>query len=220
MGTDQGMIYGLHAGDGVIRYVGLTRAGMTRRLARHRQSATRGSDFPVHCWMRKHGVESIVAVEIERCGSEQLPERERHWIAEIGRSGAKLLNATSGGEGVRDLSAESRAKISRAKSGENHPQFGKPAYIRGRKLPAPTPEALQRRSEGLRLAWAKKRALLAPGESFFGVTECPQGHEYTPENSGYGPGSNGYPVRYCKACRAAYKARKRKEAREQKVVFA
>lgn len=43
------------------------------------------------------------------------------------------------------------------------------------------------------------------------ITHCPQGHEYTPENTIVGTKGNGYRARHCRTCKSryqrAYKAR-------------
>ena len=50
------------------------------------------------------------------------------------------------------------------------------------------------------------------------VTHCPQGHEYTPENT-YSDGKFGYLRRECRQCKrkrkAAYKARVRAKRRKE-----
>lgn len=61
---------------------------------------------------------------------DEVPEAEwqlweREWIRLYRALGFELTNETDGGEGLCNPSAETRARMSAAKSGEKHPNFGK-----------------------------------------------------------------------------------------------
>jgi group I intron endonuclease len=120
-------IYGLHTSDSdVIRYVGLTAAGINHRLRGHIIEAERGSTLPVHCWIRKHGGDSIATELLEVCDSyEDLLLAESYWISALETHVSDGgLNCTYGGEGStgHKWSEERRAAI----RGENHWNYGKP----------------------------------------------------------------------------------------------
>lgn len=93
-----GVIYGLHNGDGVIRYVGLTTVDPARRLSDHRKKA-HNSKLPVYNWMRKHGRKNIQFKILATADSvTELCELEMALIEEMRANGANLLNVTLGGE--------------------------------------------------------------------------------------------------------------------------
>lgn len=91
-------MYGLHAGDGVIRYVGQTRTGIYQRLASHRAYARRNEYGPaVYVWMRKHGDMNIEAIVLAiPANHEEMNQREREEIAKRWTSGL-LTNHEKGG---------------------------------------------------------------------------------------------------------------------------
>lgn len=109
------VIYGLHRGDGLIRYVGKTCGEPSARLRAHRRDAKASSKLPVHNWMRKHGLGAIKILVLERISEgESWHEIERTWIAALDDN--DLLNLTKGGDG-RDpytMPAEQRQKIAAA----------------------------------------------------------------------------------------------------------
>lgn len=90
-----GTIYGLHSGNGVIRYIGQTLQKSERRLAQHRYAANYGNKYPVYVWMRKHGAGVIQVVSLETCEPELLNECEIAWIARL--KSRALLNVSIGG---------------------------------------------------------------------------------------------------------------------------
>lgn len=62
---------------------------------------------------------------------EDACEREKYWIKYYGRRGLNegtLVNMTDGGEGLNNFThtEESKEKMSKSKSGERHPNYGKP----------------------------------------------------------------------------------------------
>jgi hypothetical protein len=95
------VVYGLHNGDGEIRYVGLTRKGARHRLLLHRNRARSGAKYPVYAWMRKYGHLTIETVVLQECDSlESVRVAEQEWIAKFRQEGRQLLNLTDGGEGT------------------------------------------------------------------------------------------------------------------------
>lgn len=117
------VVYGLHSGDGVIRYVGITANGVLKRISQHRHRARAGSHYPVSCWMRSHGVASIVGVVLESGlpDLDALNAAEVRWIEELGTHTSRGgMNCTLGGEGTPGhvTSLETREKIRAANTGQ------------------------------------------------------------------------------------------------------
>lgn len=106
-------------------YVGQTRRTLEMRLAEHRYNKNKGKSA-IDEAIVKYGWEGNFTAEvIETCPVEQLNEREMFWIAELKSKAPNGYNLTDGGEGLMNPSDETRAKMSLAQSGENHPFFGK-----------------------------------------------------------------------------------------------
>lgn len=105
-------VYGLASSeDGKIRYVGQTTNSLSTRLRAHKTE--RPNTYKAR-WIRsvhRNGF-SVVCFVIDR--DAEWNETEIRLIAWYRKNGARLTNATSGGEGILNPSAEVRAKISAA----------------------------------------------------------------------------------------------------------
>ena len=118
------VIYGLkcrcHQEDGV-RYIGRTIQGAKNRLIGHRNEMNRGSRYPVHHWMKKHGPENIY-YEILAVAKdfETLANLEVEFFEKMSESN-DLLNIQRTHQGVfrPKHSEETKAKMSRSRMG--HP---------------------------------------------------------------------------------------------------
>lgn len=90
--TRIGVIYGLHAGDGVIRYVGKTTQDPPKaRLYEHRTAANGGATPPVYDWIREVGPANVQLQVLERTPIlAVLDRKEREWIDKF----PGLLNKT------------------------------------------------------------------------------------------------------------------------------
>lgn len=99
------------------RYVGKTIQLIHRRRQAHFRDARRGSEKPVHRWIRKRQAagQAISVKLLQTTDGDTWQEIERAWIARL-RSSGKLLNLTDGGEGLHGLkfSADHKAKIAAA----------------------------------------------------------------------------------------------------------
>ena len=210
------VIYGLHAGDFRIRYVGKTVSGVARRLRGHRYDAKRGSTLPVHRWMRKHGLSRIAIVELDRITeAENWQEIERQWIVGFG---TELLNVTKGGEGAHEpiFTPEHRAKIAAAlRRGRERPCeiCSAPVWV------APADERAGRGrfcSRACRGAYDQKhppkrrpnpaKGIAAAAAKRRGISHCPSGHPYAGENLRVTPAGR----RVCRTCQRAAVAAYRK----------
>lgn len=107
----------LEPGTNDIRYVGVTHRAPRQRLCEHISKANCRARGRSHreCWIRsllKRGLRPAVEV-IERGEGEAWPEVEMKWIAIYRSLGARLVNATDGGDGTsgHKWSAEERAAI-------------------------------------------------------------------------------------------------------------
>jgi hypothetical protein len=116
LATQWTRIYALCEPDWTPRYVGKTVHYLHERHKAHIRDAKKGNRLPVHYWLRKKiaaGERLCIHLLENVADGADWQERERHWIAEMRRSGADLLNLTSGGEGLHGhrFSDEHRAKI-------------------------------------------------------------------------------------------------------------
>jgi hypothetical protein len=114
-------IYGLIDPEtGELRYIGKTRQSLLARLRAHMQD--KADCHRVH-WLKslaQRGLKPhIVPIEIGE-GMCQWQEAETFWIAWARRNGARLTNATSGGDGVPDLPPETRERMRKVWLGRKH----------------------------------------------------------------------------------------------------
>lgn len=139
--------------DGKIRYVGKANI-LKRRLQNHLCPSQDKKNFHKAQWLKKmkrENVSPLVTIIAEVPDSEDWQSVERFWIKKLRAEGCDLTNILEGGEGGctyghtgRSHSAETRAKIS--------------ANRRGIKVPPPSEETLKKRAEGIKAAWARRRA--------------------------------------------------------------
>ena len=117
-------------------YIGQS-VNIRKRFSAHRTRPVGYIDNAI----QKHGIDSFAFEIIELCDESILDQREIHWIAALDTIKPNGFNLTHGGEGGRPsdeirrkmsdahkgktLSTETRKKLSKINSGENHPQFGK-----------------------------------------------------------------------------------------------
>ena len=125
-----GIIYGLHAGDGVIRYIGYTQKTAEKRLIGHKSKARTGHKTHRDNWMRKAGVDSIEITTLE--AHEDVPlwfllSREVSCIAQGYEDGLDLTNGTEGGTGGQtfEWTEERKLSLSERMSGVNNHFYGK-----------------------------------------------------------------------------------------------
>jgi hypothetical protein len=123
-----GYIYGLyHPLRGDLRYIGQTTTGLTQRLASHVCPSSLKVHTAVARWTKglvERGLKPVVR-ELDRAWSQpDLDELERQWISRSRAQGYRLLNLTEGGSGCSGhvVTAETRAKISRAQKGRPRPK--------------------------------------------------------------------------------------------------
>jgi hypothetical protein len=91
-----------------------------RVQAHCREAVVAEADSPKAEWIRElirsDLVPTYVVLEKGITESADWEEREQHWIRRF--AGPDLLNATPGGKGVREMSEETRRKISRTLTGK------------------------------------------------------------------------------------------------------
>jgi len=154
-------IYNLTTPDGEIRYVGKTASCVKKRLMRHIADARRGGKGHKCYWIRtllSRGEEPGLYVIGEVPGNGDLAEQI--CIGAARALGARLTNATDGGEGTPGVrvSAETRAKLSEAHKGRGRSAETRAKIAtanKGRKRSAATRAKM---SESARKRWAKTRA--------------------------------------------------------------
>lgn len=105
------------------RYIGQCRGNVKRRYNEH--ISGHGSQ-PLKNAIDKHGIENFTfEILHDRVSDEFLDDREKEAIKEYNTLTPNGYNLTHGGEGPGIPSEETRCKMSKAKAGENHPNYGK-----------------------------------------------------------------------------------------------
>jgi hypothetical protein len=109
------VIYGLcEPGTEFVRYVGFTKFSIEKRLEEHLIEARARNTCHRHRWLRsllRQDLKPAIVV-LEQVSRYSWKTRERWWIAELRKSN-RLVNSTSGGEGLIDPSKSVRQRISR-----------------------------------------------------------------------------------------------------------
>ena len=115
-------IYGLiDPRNNELRYIGKT-VNLKDRLYKHLNAAkTLTTDNHKNAWIRgllNRDLKPIMKILAE-CTGDNWQDVERNWIAKYKKNNAKLLNITTGGEGVTGyiFTKEHREKISKANKG-------------------------------------------------------------------------------------------------------
>jgi len=97
---------------GEIRYVGVTRQELRARLTEHVKESNFKRTSHRHKWiysLTRKGLRPTIS-QIEIVEESMRNEREKYWIAELGKT-CNLVNATEGGEGLINPSQAVRNKI-------------------------------------------------------------------------------------------------------------
>jgi len=128
------LVYALHNGDGLPRYIGVTAQPLPVRLAGHRCDVAKGGQTRKCRWMRSVEKDGTVEIaEIDRADDRlTVWQLERVWITMCRSMGASLTNATAGGEGLCEPTEDTREAM-RAAWARMTPEARK---MRGRKIGA------------------------------------------------------------------------------------
>jgi len=122
-----------------LRYVGQTRTSLTIRLSNHLSQARRSRKNWREKWigaLLDQGLSPQIVL-LEEVAREDLDQAERSWIALLREQGARLVNATAGGDRL-DLLPEAEAR-----------RLANSEWYRRNK----TPEAQLRRSRAAKRRW-------------------------------------------------------------------
>lgn len=105
-------LYSLSEPGGPVRYIGKTVQKLQARLVAHFSAARSGGNYHRLCWIRrmKYCVEIDLIETVDGPGDVE----EKALIASLRSLGADLVNGTAGGDGMKDPSPETRAKMSAA----------------------------------------------------------------------------------------------------------
>jgi GIY-YIG catalytic domain len=100
---------------GDIRYVGITRQELKKRLCRHLSAARKQTPYYVSAWIHQL-LEQELRPVISLIETTDDPDRERYWIQHYRSLGARLTNLSEGCEGQigMERSEETRQKIRQA----------------------------------------------------------------------------------------------------------
>lgn len=125
----QWIIYALSSSDGAVRYVGVTKQSMRRRLSAHIYRARRGENTHKDRWIRALlAINELPIATTLEAGEGMWQAAERRWITQLRAQGCDLTNATLGGEGCE---------------GYKHPEHVKRAQSMRRKGTTLSPEHKQ-----------------------------------------------------------------------------
>lgn len=140
-----------------LRYIGKTTTTLRDRLNKHMTEArSKSKNYHKLFWIRALIEEQLrpEIIEIEEVlDIGVLDDRERYWIAYYRSMGANLVNLTEGGDGAKEVTKETRAKLSAASKGkpktpEHRAKIG--AARRGIKRPPLSEEWRTNISNGLK----------------------------------------------------------------------
>ena len=141
-----------------IRYIGKT-DNLKRRLANQLNETS--NTYRCH-WLqslKSKGKKPIQAVLQEVSESENWQEIEKKWIRIAKKYGWPLVNCTDGGDGVTNLSGESKERMLLTWKGRKH----KPetllklsASSRGRVKPEKSKDIVSQKMKGRKIEWADK----------------------------------------------------------------
>lgn len=99
-------------------YVGKTSGTVEGRFSKHKKNALKGMKRHLYSSMNCYGHDSFAVEELEICKTEdELNERERFWIRELGCRHPNGYNMTDGGDGgntLRDWSEEDKKALFKA----------------------------------------------------------------------------------------------------------
>lgn len=80
-------------------YVGQTKNSLEKRKPYHLQSVNHNSKYPIHCAIRKYGIENFLFETIELCDESELNKKEIFWIKELNSLCQNGYNIRNGGRG-------------------------------------------------------------------------------------------------------------------------
>lgn len=116
--------------EGDLRYVGKTEKSLEKRLEQHLVAARGGRDKSYRAkWIRsllRQGIRlELRVVQIIECALEEANEAERYWIDYFRKAGCRLVNQTSGGDGISGyrFSKEARSRMSASRKGRKQRPF-------------------------------------------------------------------------------------------------
>ena len=149
------IVYVLYDENGEVRYVGQTTKSLEERIKEHLWSSSLRRPGHKNHWLR-----SMLARGERPTGrilqgfntKEDLDGAERYWIRFLKERGCRLVNDTDGGEGLRNPSPETRARMSAAKA-------GKPSWKKGTHLSLETREKIRQANLGKRASEETKRKM-------------------------------------------------------------
>lgn len=120
-----GTIYGIHSGDGIVRYVGQTRRPVSIRFGQHVSVAHRNPtaySVEFHKWLADSDSAAYIVLE-ESVPVSELDARESFWVSELSEN--KLFNSTDGGARSFKIT---NAEVIESRSGERNYFYGKSFY--------------------------------------------------------------------------------------------
>lgn len=105
-----------HIGSGK-SYIGISK-NIHRRWVQHKSWVnTKNRRSAIYAAMQKYGIDAFSWQVIEQCDADSLEDRERHWIV-VFDTFNNGYNLTAGGEYNKEVSVETRKRMSKAQTGK------------------------------------------------------------------------------------------------------
>lgn len=164
-----------------IRYIGISKyEDIEKRMAMHRYRQKTGHALPLYHWMRKY---DDVAGKVVFFGLiwQEAVAKEIELIATLREQGARLLNQTTGGEGIPNMSKEARAKLSAAATGRRHSEETRQKMSEAKKGKTTWNKGVPMREETKKKLSEVKSGRKLTEEHKAKIGRATKGYKHTPE---------------------------------------
>jgi len=162
-----------------VRYIGISKYDdPSIRFNSHIVRKNNGHNLPVYDWMRKYDDITYLVVK-SGISWDKAVQEEINMIAHYRSLNKRLLNMTSGGEGILNMSEESLGKLRKAITGRKHTVEARAKMSAAKKgRPSPTLGVPMSDETKRKLSEAKKGKKLS-GEHKKRISEGAKGHKHT-----------------------------------------
>lgn len=146
-------IYGLREPNSkMFRYIGFTKSNLQKRLSSHLCDKTICHRTYWFNYLKRKNVRPVIELIEDKICASEIQNKEINYIKLFRSFGAKLVNGTNGGDGMRNPTEETRLKMSLS-------HIGKPSHRKGKKYNPHTCETKRKMSlahTGKKRNWNKE----------------------------------------------------------------